>query len=66
MFKRNHSEESSSPCGLAFDDRNAWFGDPLFAVPGTAVGRPQSGHQRAKRREALGFVLAQLHFRLLR
>ena len=22
MFKRNHSEESSSPCGLAFDDRN--------------------------------------------
>lgn len=22
MFKRNHSEESSSPCGLAFDHRN--------------------------------------------
>lgn len=22
MFKRNHSEHSSSPCGLAFDDRN--------------------------------------------
>ena len=22
MFKRNHSEQSSSPCGLAFDDRN--------------------------------------------
>ncbi|MCA1579676.1 MAG: hypothetical protein LC794_20215 [Acidobacteria bacterium] len=22
MFKRNHAEQSSSPCGLAFDDRN--------------------------------------------
>src|SRR5215211_5823334 len=34
MFKRNHSEQLSSPCGLAFDDRNGQIVIAEYAAAG--------------------------------
>ena len=48
MFKRNNSVQLSSPCGLAFDDRNGQFVTAQYAVDGGLdIRRAVIGERRA-------------------